>query len=199
MPSELRCAASPAHMDFVGTQHLACEYVVELDVSGNVTNSTHDSTLEELSNYRDHVVYCATCGAEARPGRSSISFLPSAGMVLLGDFSVGFKKPEIIKIRPVIVLSDRKRNRDTCVVVPLGSKPPTDSKAIFVPLDLDKYPFLQGQSYAKCDVVNSVRLARLSRLRDKLTGRGMDSRSTQIDAADLANIRIGVSTAIGLP
>jgi len=111
----------------------------------------------------------------------------------------GFQKPEMVKIRPVVVVSDRIRNRDTCIVVPISSVLPTDPKAVFVAFDKDKYVFLdKPENWAKCETVNSVRWSRLSRLRDRNTGRTVDSRLTMIDPADLAAIREGIRRAVGL-
>jgi uncharacterized protein YifN (PemK superfamily) len=118
-------------------------------------------------------------------------------MVLTADFSIGFRAPEINKRRPVVVLSERSRNRDTTIVVPTSTRLPTSEKAIFVELSLEKYPFFEKQSYAKCAVVNSVRLGRLFTLRDKASGRWTNSHETMIDADDLKKIRAGVARAIG--
>ena len=55
----------------------------------------------------------------------TISFVPSAGDVLMCDFD-GFKPPEMTKVRPVIILSPRSRRTfpDTYIVVPTSRTPP---------------------------------------------------------------------------
>lgn len=104
----------------------------------------------------------------------------------------------MVKIRPVIVISERLKNARTVLVVPLSRQEPTDPHAIFVPFAAAQYAFLDGDSWAKCDLVYAVGHARLDRRRDRQTGRRLDSRVTAISDADLRRVREGVRQAIGL-
>jgi uncharacterized protein YifN (PemK superfamily) len=129
----------------------------------------------------------------------SIPFVPGAGTMLQCDFFTGFQKPEMVKLRPVVVVSQRARNGRTCIVVALSTQPSREADAIAIPLATAKYNFLAEASWAKCEMVYAVRLGRLMRLRDPQTGQGLDSRLTTIDAADLLLVREGVKRGIGLP
>ena len=200
MPKYLRCNKDATHSSFKGLQHVCCEYVVDLDASGQAIGRKFSATLHDLSDPDDQGIACAACHSIAWTPLQSISFVPAAGLVLLCNFSTGFQAPEMIKIRPVVVISERDRNRDTCIVVPVSSVLPRDARAVFVALDSNKYAFFQKpDNWAKCETINAVRVQRLFRLRDPATGRGIDSRQTMIDPADLKLVREGVSRVIGLP
>jgi mRNA interferase MazF len=55
----------------------------------------------------------------------SLKFHPSIGAVLRCDFDPGFRPPEMVKRRPVIVISPRLRRREgLCTVVPLSQTSP---------------------------------------------------------------------------
>lgn len=45
-------------------------------------------------------------------------------MVLICDFTTGFQAPEMVKKRPVVVVSPRRRIGQVCTVVPLSSVAP---------------------------------------------------------------------------
>lgn len=50
---------------------------------------------------------------------------PSIGLVLTCDFEPGFREPEIVKRRPVVVISPKMRGRpDLCTVVALSTTAP---------------------------------------------------------------------------
>ena len=55
----------------------------------------------------------------------ALKFHPKPGTILVCDFRQGFRAPEMIKRRPVVVVSPRLRNRtDLCTVVPLSTIEP---------------------------------------------------------------------------
>ena len=45
-------------------------------------------------------------------------------MLLYCDFSTGFQPPEMVKRRPVVLISPRRKNAALCTVVPLSTKEP---------------------------------------------------------------------------
>lgn len=54
-----------------------------------------------------------------------LQFHPHPGTVLICDFTTGFQKPEMIKKRPVVVLSPRPRRKtQLCTVIPLSTTKP---------------------------------------------------------------------------
>ncbi|MCB2262482.1 MAG: type II toxin-antitoxin system PemK/MazF family toxin, partial [Candidatus Thiosymbion ectosymbiont of Robbea hypermnestra] len=55
----------------------------------------------------------------------ALTFHPRPGMVLICDFNTGFKAPEMIKRRPVVVISPRpRRSNQLCTIVPLSTTVP---------------------------------------------------------------------------
>ena len=195
----LKCRRDAAHKTFKGFQHVCCEYIVDLDSSANPGDREFSETLEDLTDPSLHQVRCATCGDVAWRPLEPISFPPSAGEILMCDFSTGFQKPEMVKVRPAVIISERTRNRQTCVVVAISTVEAHNDDALVVQLDQATYPFLDEDSSAKCDMIYSVRRGRLYRLRDHQTGRGIDSRQTAISTADLQLVRAKAAKAIGLP
>lgn len=119
----------------------------------------------------------------------SINFHPRAGDVLYCDFA-GNVAPEIIKNRPVVVVCTMRRSQ-LVMVVPLSTTPPTQVKNYHHQLSVNPIPNDTRASWAKCDMVTTVRLARLDRI--KVGKRNWVSRSIGID--DLTAIRRGVAIA----
>lgn len=194
----LRCATDATHTTFKGLQHVRCEFHADVAADGVGERRTFSVELEDLSSPLHHEIRCATCGSVVWPGWRGISFIPSAGQVLECDFSVGFQVPEIVSIRPVIVVSERDKNAQTVLVVPLSHQQPRDPNAISVPFAAADYSFLDGDSWAKCALVYAVRRGRLDRRRDPKTGIRMDSRQSTISDDDLRRVREGIKQAIGL-
>lgn len=166
---------------------------------GAVIRETYRTEVDSLSSPWDHEIVCVQCGSVVRRERTGLPFQPEAGTILKCDFTRGFVQPEMTKIRPVVVVSDRYRNRDAILVVGCSGNAPRDERTISVSLPMAKYAFLLQDNWAKCEMVYAVSRIRLSSLDDKHTGRFLDSRDTMIDVADLRAIRDGVKLAIGLP
>ncbi len=133
----------------------------------------------------------------------SITFHPQPGMVLICDFSTGFRAPEIVKRRPVVVISPRTRRKtQLCIVVPLITTPP-------VPVELHHHcldpaslpaPLATRQTWAKCDMLMTVSLVRLDRVKmgkDPATGKRIYASGT-VTPSDLKAIQIAVLSALGL-
>jgi uncharacterized protein YifN (PemK superfamily) len=100
----------------------------------------------------------------------AITFFPKAGMVLICDFG-GYRVPEIVKARPVAVISPNHMRRPGLVtVVPLSTTAPRPVCDYHHRLTGNPIP---GDSatevWAKCDLVATVSIERLDRIR---LGRG---------------------------
>jgi uncharacterized protein YifN (PemK superfamily) len=55
----------------------------------------------------------------------SLKFHPDPGEILICSYSTGFIVPEMVKRRPVVVISPRLRRRDgLCTVVPMSTSQP---------------------------------------------------------------------------
>lgn len=91
---------------------------------------------------------------------------PKRGHVLICDFSSGFKAPEMVKVRPVIVVSPSETNsRRLCCVIPLSTTEPKPVKSWHVQLAKNPVPNWNPTAviWAKCDMVMTVSFERLDR------------------------------------
>ena len=194
----LRCPADPQHTWFKGLQRACFESPVQLDPTGAVVHRAVGSFLYDVSEPRDADIVCGLCGAGVRRAPRPISFVPRLGMMLLCDFSTGFKPPEMVKRRPVVILSPGSRKRQTCIVVPASTVAPIRHMSLAVPLDAAKYPFLNRSTWVKCDMIMTVSRQRLFLFRNASNGRALDSRRSMIGADDLDKIRYGIARALRL-
>lgn len=83
--------------------------------------------------------------------------------MLICDFR-GYEVPEMIKVRPVVVIRKHKTNSLLVTVVPLSTTAP--DRILDHHLELQSH--LQGASpvcWAKCDMVATVSLSRLDRIK----------------------------------
>ncbi|WP_408967387.1 type II toxin-antitoxin system PemK/MazF family toxin [Oryzomonas sp.] len=132
-----------------------------------------------------------------------LTFHPQPGTVLICDFSTGFKAPEIIKRRPVVVISPRPRRKtQLCIVVPLSTTPPVPVETHHHCLDPASLPatLAARQTWAKCDILMTVSLQRLDRVKmgkDPATGKRIYSSGT-VTPSDFKAIQKSVLAALGL-
>lgn len=124
-----------------------------------------------------------------------INFHPTAGQVLMCDFA-GNKAPEIIKVRPVIVICTSRRP-GLVMVVPLSTTAPNPVQKFHHKLSSNPMPGSTGDSWAKCDLVTSVRFERLDRI--KVSARNWVTRS--VGVADLQAVRncVAIAAHVQLP
>lgn len=96
----------------------------------------------------------------------SINFNPNAGTLLICDFS-GMVEPEMVKSRPVVVVSPRLRHRTgLCTVVPLSTTVPTHIMPWHCRIILDEPlspKWDKIEMWAKCDMLYTMRFERLDR------------------------------------
>lgn len=96
----------------------------------------------------------------------TINFYPKVGMVLMCDFR-GYEMPEMVKMRPVVVISPNHMvHRGLVSVVPLSTTAPRLIKEYHCKLDSNPVPG-QGavEVWAKCDLLATVGFKRLDRIR----------------------------------
>lgn len=102
---------------------------------------------------------------------------PDTGTVLMCDFGGGFRVPEMVKRRPVVVISPKIRNRPgLCTVVPLSTTAPTPAMEYHCQIDLDPplpEKWVSLGLWIKGDMICSVSLDRLDFIR---TGKHDDGR-----------------------
>ena len=124
-----------------------------------------------------------------------LTFHPSPGAILIGDYGHGapHQPPEMMKVRPVVVISPRRRTSQIVTVIPLSSAAPEPLQPWHHHLSTGAYPPARGPMWAKCDMVAAVSLGRLDRVKH-----GGAFQAYQMPAADLAGILAGVRAALGL-
>lgn len=132
----------------------------------------------------------------------SLTFHPRPGMVLICDFNTGFKPPEMVKRRPVVVISPRpRRSTQLCTVVPLSTTAPKPVEPFHHRMDPHSLPgrLARKNTWAKCDMLATVSLERLDRVMvGKEPGGKRIYVADSVTAGDLEAIRRGVMIALGL-
>ncbi len=128
-----------------------------------------------------------------------IAFHPHPGTILICDFSTGFQPPEMVKVRPVVVLSPRRRTSDLVTVVPLSSTPPVPLLPWHLEMPAGAYPPARGPMWAKCDVVVTVAQWRLDRVRKKGPQGQRIYSIPALAPATFAALQACVKAALGLP
>lgn len=124
-----------------------------------------------------------------------ITFHPRAGQILMCDFK-GFVPPEMVKVRPVIVVSPRLPYRSHIVaVVPISLTAPQHPMPFTVRLSKNYHPQEADDlpCWAKCDMLLNLATSRLD-------GFKIDRRkwaTPQATGEDLQAVREGVLAALG--
>lgn len=99
----------------------------------------------------------------------AIERCPHLGQILLCDFRVGFKEPEMVKRRPVVVVSPQISWRPgLCTVVALSTTPPEPKRPYHCRLTLDPpppEPWNQKEVWVKADLIMTVGFHRLDLIR----------------------------------
>lgn len=127
-----------------------------------------------------------------------IAFHPHPGTILICDFSTGFQPPEMVKVRPVIVLSPRRRTSELVTIVPLSSTAPALRMPWHLELPVGAYPPARGPVWAKCDVVVTVALRRLDRVRSRGPEGQRIYTAPALTPATFAAVQACVRVALGL-
>lgn len=133
----------------------------------------------------------------------AIRFAPSCGDILICDFGAGFMPPEMVKRRPVLILSPRLRGREgLCTVAPLSTTPPQRPVAYQCAVTLPAAPpkpFSQTDLWAKADMLATVSFSRLDLFRSARQPNGRRNYlKMALPTADLEAVRDCVIHALGL-
>lgn len=126
----------------------------------------------------------------------TLLYQPKEGSVLICDFR-GYEVPEIIKIRPVIVIRRHRTNRLLVTVVPLSTTPPQTVLAHH----LQRESHLQGANpvcWAKCDIVATVSLGRLDRIKSKDRHGKRTYKIDELSSEQFLAVKAAVRGALGL-
>ena len=115
------------------------------------------------------------------------------------DFKTGFEAPEMVKKRPVVVISPwSRRHTQLFTVVPLSRTEPKPVRDYHVLLQQNLVPGWDDDLWAKCDFVVTVGMQRLDRI---MPGRDENNKryyvSPNVSDADLRAIQLAVLHALG--
>jgi mRNA interferase MazF len=124
----------------------------------------------------------------------AITFHPRPGTVLICDFSTGFRPPEMVKRRPLVVVSPRRRHHSgLCLVVPFSTVSPKPVEAFHYVIPAGAYAFLHSQKdvWAKGDMLSCVAFHRLDRV--LLNGRYV---APSLRPGDFAAIQLTILAAL---
>ncbi|MBU0525631.1 MULTISPECIES: type II toxin-antitoxin system PemK/MazF family toxin [Pseudomonas] len=123
-------------------------------------------------------------------------YQPKEGSVLICDFR-GYEVPEMIKVRPVVVIRKHKTNSLLVTVVPLSTTAP--DRILDHHLELQSH--LQGASpvcWAKCDMVATVSLSRLDRIKSRDRHGKRVYVISHLETDEFYAIKVAVRSALGL-
>lgn len=126
----------------------------------------------------------------------TLLYQPKEGSVLICDFR-GYEVPEIIKIRPVIVIRRHRTTRLLVTVVPLSTTPL--QTVLGYHLQLESH--LQGANpvcRAKCDIVATVSLGRLDRIKSKDRHGKRTYKIDELSSEQFLAVKAAVRGALGL-
>lgn len=126
----------------------------------------------------------------------ALGFHPRAGEVFMCDFK-GFEEPEMVKPRPVIVVSPRLPHRSSIVaIVPISLTAPTHNLPFCFKLSRNYHPKEPDDlpCWAKADMLLNIGLYRLTAFK---VGRRKYEYPT-LSAEDLAGVRHAVLCGLGL-
>ena len=128
----------------------------------------------------------------------ALAFHPPPGAIVICDFTTGFQPPEMVKVRPVVVISPRRRTGQLVTVVPLSSTPPVISEPWHHQIAPGAYPPARGPMWAKCDMVQTVALARLDRVRTRAADGRRVYLMPLLGGPEMAAILAAVKAALGI-
>lgn len=121
-------------------------------------------------------------------------YQPRPGNVVMCDYR-GFVVPEMVKVRPVVVIARNRRNRRLVTVAPLSTTEPDRLEDHHHALARNPLPGRERIScWAKCDMLTTVSLGRLDRYK---VGRGQYA-VPMLPAADFVAIRRAVAKTLDL-
>lgn len=126
----------------------------------------------------------------------SLRYQPKEGSVLICDFR-GYEVPEMIKVRPVVVIRKHRTNSLLVTVVPLSTTAPD----CVLDHHLKLASHLHGASpicWAKCDMVATVSLSRLDRIKSRDRQGKRIYLISQLATDEFFAIKAAVRSALGL-
>lgn len=124
------------------------------------------------------------------------NFHPKQGHYLICDFQRGFVPPEIVKVRPVIVISKTDSHgphRELCTVAVISTTAPKKVMPWHHQLSFNPNPAdSTTPAWVKCDMIYTVSYSRLTKPHKKTRQGGREYLSIKIPASDMTAILDGV-------
>ncbi|WP_091190065.1 type II toxin-antitoxin system PemK/MazF family toxin [Formivibrio citricus] len=127
-------------------------------------------------------------------------FYPKPGHILLCDFTRGFIEPEMVKRRPVVVISPAStHSRKLCTVVPLSTTAPDPAQDWHYLLRNNPCPdtLAYAQIWAKGDMLYTVSFERLDKLHRR-TRNGREYYAPLMDKGDYSGVLAAVKAYLPL-
>ena len=119
-------------------------------------------------------------------------YYPRPGDVLICDYSTGFVSPEMVKHRPIVVVSGRERHgRRLCTVVPLSTTAPAPVEVWHCRIPVSIPGWSSAECWAKCDMLSTVSFDRLDKPHTKRRS-GREYHTVRLATDDLNAIRAAV-------
>jgi uncharacterized protein YifN (PemK superfamily) len=128
-----------------------------------------------------------------------LTFHPDARTIVICDYSTGFQPPEMVKVRPVVVVSPRRRGSQLVTAVPISSTAPSPIEPWHYELPAGAYPPAKGAAWVKADMIATVAVARLDRIRIRERGGQRSYQVFHLGPVEMLAIRAAVKAALGLP
>lgn len=125
----------------------------------------------------------------------ALAFQPKDGAIVMCDFK-GLVEPEMVKTRPVIVIRKHRHNSKLVIVVPLSTTAPPALKDYHVELPSSLGD--SGSCWAKCDMVYTLSIERLDRIKRKDRSGNRHYVTLYAAAEQLTEVRTAVRSALGL-
>lgn len=130
-----------------------------------------------------------------------ISFHPKVGTILICNFEPGFAPPEMVKRRPVVVLSPPISVRaGLCTVVPISTGVPAPQMPYHCELNIQlPPPWDAGPNWLKGDMIAAVGFQRLDLIRMGRDAAGKRTyREETLEPEDLKKVRSCVLNGLGM-
>ena len=128
---------------------------------------------------------------------------PYSGQIIICDYT-GFIVPEMVKKRPVVVVSPKPRSANRlCVVIPLSTTAPHNLEShhieIVLPDELVSIAGFSKKCWAKCNMINTVSYQRLELVRFSRNASGKRNYSYHRVGEDvLFNLRKAAAGTFGI-
>jgi uncharacterized protein YifN (PemK superfamily) len=130
-----------------------------------------------------------------------LKFHPKKGTIVCCDFSKGFQAPEMVKVRPVVVITPQLQGRPgLCTIVPLSTVEPDPFQPYHHKMNHNSLPpkLQKSDCWAKCDMLYTVSLERLDRIRDKDANGKRCYLTGKTTVEDLVAIELAILNGLGL-